>query len=270
MYEGLKSLLLALVKVPSEPVDPMGDVRSLRVFRAAPGYWRYIVLGWLISQVGLLVGGLLVLVPLLIGSMAAGLDLVVTIGLELLAVLLFLIQASVSYFALRLSYEMRWYKVTDRSLRIRWGIWSVHEMTMTFANVQNITVTQGPLERLFGISDVRVDTAGGGAGATAHGQGEGLGANLHVGVFRGVDNPEEIRDLMLERLRRVRDTGLGDIDDLRSRERAPARSLGSGINAEMVNLLAAFRDEARALRRAAEAAAFPADGADPQPSKTPL
>ena len=76
-------------------------------------------------------------------------------------------------------------------------------MTMTFDNIQNITVTQGPLERLFGISDVRVTTAGGGEAAAQKKSGHGVGQNLHLGVFRGVDNPDEIRDLMLARLRKL-------------------------------------------------------------------
>ena len=46
MYEQLKSTLLWLLKVPPEPHDPMGDVHSLRVFRAAPGYLRYITIAW--------------------------------------------------------------------------------------------------------------------------------------------------------------------------------------------------------------------------------
>ena len=47
MYEPLKAALLSLLKVPPEPHDPMGDVHSLRVFRAAPGYLRYITVGWI-------------------------------------------------------------------------------------------------------------------------------------------------------------------------------------------------------------------------------
>ncbi len=169
----------------------------------------------------------------------------------MLGLLVFLLQAIVTYFWLRLNYELRWYKITDRSLRIRSGVWNVHEMTMTFANVQNISIAQGPLERLFGISDVRVETAGGG-NSNPHGEGDGLGVNLHVGVFRGVDNPEEIRDLMLERLRRLRDTGLGDLDETRDHGATPAHVAGLGAGSEMLNLLVAFRDEARALRRVAE------------------
>jgi membrane protein YdbS with pleckstrin-like domain len=253
MYERVKAMLLDLLRVPPEPHDPMGDVESLRVFRAAPGYLKYITFGWVISQLTILTVGLIVFVPLLIAGAAAGpakrpvaILAIVVAGLALAA---FIGQAGLTYFSLRLNYEMRWYKVTDRSLRIRSGVWTVREMTMTFANVQNISITQGPLERLFGISDVRVETAGGGrVGQTAHG-GTG-GANLHTAVFRGVDDAEEIRDLVLTRLRRIRGAGLGDLEDARHVDRAPSAAPKEVL---AMPLLAAFRDEARALRRVVDA-----------------
>ena len=248
MYERLKSTLLWLLKVPPEPDDPMGDVDSLRVFRAAPGYLRYITVGWALSELGILLSGILIFIPLSIAAVSGIAAILVTL-LGAVAAAIFIAQAGLTFFSLRLNYEMRWYKVTDRSLRIRAGVWSVREMTMTFANVQNITVSQGPLERLFGISDVKVDSAGGGGSAGSHG--ESHGQNLHVATFRGVDNPEEIRDLMLQRLRRLRDAGLGDPDDAATPKEAVRGSLPG--SAEMLTLLAAFRDEARALRRAADA-----------------
>jgi len=252
MYERLKSTLLWLLKVPPEPHDPMGDVHSLRVFRAAPGYLHYITIGWLITEVAIFLGGGLIFTSLLVATAASGFASLVVIVLAVLAALVFIAQAGLSFFSLRLNYEMRWYKVTDRSLRIRAGVWNLHEMTMTFANVQNITISQGPLERLFGISDVKVDTAGGGGDSGA--PGHAAGSNLHVATFRGVDNPEEIRDLMLQRLRRLRDAGIGDPDDVKT----------GGLHASVFEgtdtliLLAAFRDEARALRRTVDGALFKA------------
>lgn len=249
MYERVKTFVLWLLKVPPEPLDPMGDVQSLRVFRAAPGYLAYMTVAWCLSQTIVLLIGLAVLIPALFASTFAGLELVV-VGLALLAAVVFAAQAMLTYFSLRLSYEMRWYKVTDRSLRIRSGVWGVHEMTMTFANVQNISITQGPLERLFMISDVKVQSAGGGASG-GHGKGEGAGTDLHVAVFRGVDNPEDIRELMMARLRRVRGTGLGDLDEHRDPEKASEHA-GPMTSPELLSLLAEFRDETCALRRAVE------------------
>jgi uncharacterized membrane protein YdbT with pleckstrin-like domain len=259
MYEALKEWLLWVMRVPPEPLDPMGDVESLRVFRPAPGYLRYRIAFWAIAQMSALATALVVLIPLLIGSLHSGPVGLLVAGFELLVVLLYPIQALFSFFLLRLNYEMRWYKVADRSLRIREGVWAVHEMTMTFANIQNINLTQGPLQRLFGIADVRVETAGGGGMVVPQQHGELGGSSMHVGVFRGVDNAEEIRDLMLYRLRLLRDTGLGDIDEA---VETPAGAVAAmpalvvaGWSEQGLALLAALRREAAALRQAAETAA---------------
>jgi uncharacterized membrane protein YdbT with pleckstrin-like domain len=99
--------------------------------------------------------------------------------------------------------------LTDRSLRIRRGIWTIRETTITFENVQNVEVAQGPVQRYFGIADVIVQTAGGGASKrTSHG-GEKR-SDAHVGILQGVDDADTVRDLILDRVRRSRTAGLGD------------------------------------------------------------
>jgi len=118
-------------------------------------------------------------------------------------------KASIFYVTTRLNYDMRWYVITDRSLLIREGIWIVREITLTFANAQNVRVTQGPLQRFFGFSNVEVDTAGGGGG----GHKESQSTSPHRAVLRGLDNSAQVRDLVLEQLRKHRTTGLGDPDD---------------------------------------------------------
>jgi uncharacterized membrane protein YdbT with pleckstrin-like domain len=135
----------------------------------------------------------------------------------------FIAQCVISWATLRLDFDLRWYKVTDRSLRIREGVWFVREMTMSFANIQNISVSQGPIQKYFGVSDLIVQSAGGGEQSRA----------LHTGYFRGVADAEKVKALMLARLRRHRDAGLGDADE------RPVT---------MEDALREVRDEARALR----------------------
>jgi hypothetical protein len=168
-------------------------------------------------------------------------------AIEILGAITFLAQVPFSLAVARLDYEMRWYIVTDRSLRIREGILGVREMTLTFANVQNIAVHQGPLQRLLGIADVVVRTAGGGGGASeSHGGSGGtVGSSMHVGKLRAVDNAEMVRDLILERLRRFRDSGLGDPDDHRHHLPAAHESDGSTLAGAI-----ALRDAAKALAAA--------------------
>lgn len=162
---------------------------------------------------------------------------------ELLGIIGFLLQLPVTFSAVRLDWKYRWYIVTDRSLRIRAGLWALQESTMSFANLQQVEVRQGPLQRLLGIADVRVQSAGGGGSGRPDAQ--EAHDSLHTGIFHGVDNASEIRDLILERLRHFREAGLGDPDDAGNAS-APAPA-GDALTAAREALA-----EARELRAAAE------------------
>ena len=242
MFEIAKAFALRLAKVPPEPHPPAGSPGSILVFRAAPNYWKYLLVLWGIRQII----GVFVIFAFLsmtaVWQAAAREDTPqprrpgqppwehvfpgAIHALELLGLGYFLLQLPFSLATTRLNYEMRWYIVTDRSLRVREGIFRVREMTLTFANVQNIAIQQGPLQRLLGIADVVVRTAGGGGARDGHGQeSQGIGATMHAGTLRAVDNAEQVRDLILDRLRRLRDSGLGDPDDRHLRSDSGAAAL---------------------------------------------
>lgn len=63
---------------------------------------------------------------------------------------------------------LRWtnetYEIADSSLRHRSGVISPDETSVPLARVQAIDTTQGPIQRLFGVQALHVQTAGGGAG----------------------------------------------------------------------------------------------------------
>ena len=162
----------------------------------------------------------------------------------------YLFQLPLTYAVRRLDYEMRWYVVTDRSLRIRTGVWSVQEITMSFANLQQVEVSQGPLQRLLGLADLKVQSAGGGDVAPGK---QGHQDSLHIGFFHGVENATEIRDLIQDRLRRFRDSGLGDPEEVRRAALPPAMPVSPAAPSHEAGVLAAARElaaEARALRMA--------------------
>jgi len=247
MHEKLKTIFLRLLKVPPEPQAPAGSPGSVKVFRAAVNFYKLNLILWILRQVSGLIGiiAFLTFWHTTVGKKApSGVNLVIDI-VEVIGIVGFVAQIPFTFMLVRLDYEMRWYIVTDRSLRIRTGIWNVRESTLTFANIQQITVGQGPLQRLLGIYDLEVTTAGGGSGGGHHGQ---LGAqddSMHRGFFHGIDNAPEVRTMILERLRHLRDTGLGDPDEARHEEVGTADSSG--------HLLAAAREllkETQALRQA--------------------
>lgn len=165
------------------------------------------------------------------------------------AILVFLVQIPVTYAAVRLDFELRWYIVTDRSLRIRTGLLSMQESTMSFANLQQVSVSQGPLQRLLGIADVQVQSAGGGGGGE---KGHEHDDSLHTGVFHGVDNANEVRDLILQRLRLFRQSGIGDPDDAHDDTQIATAPPVGGTQPAAETLAAAqeLLAETRALRAA--------------------
>lgn len=207
----MREQLLRFLRVPPEPDAPAGG--NPVIFRASPNFLRYRLALWGIGQIGAISGlvmGLLFIHEM--GTRVEGIVLTAAKLFELLGWLTLLVQIPVTFMITRLDFELRWYIVTDRSLRIREGITRVTEKTMTFANIQNMAIRQGPLQRVLGIADLEVRTAGGGGSGSSE-KGHQIGEDLHVAFFRGVDRAAEIRDLIRERVRRVRDAGLGDPDD---------------------------------------------------------
>lgn len=236
---GWRGLVLRLMRVPPEPATPPGE--GTRVFRAGRNYFRYKLVTWLVGQLAA-VAGLVFAFWMATNLRATGAPQSVMVAIEVFGAIVFAIQLPFSLIVTVLDFEMRWYIVTDRSLRIREGITSVREKTMTFANIQNIVVRQGPLQRLLGIADVEVRNAGGGSGDEQQHK-KGVGDPVHVGYFRGVDNADAIRDLLLAGVRRQRDAGLGDPDDsLHHTGTAPYGDHGLDVAAAML------LEEARALR----------------------
>jgi uncharacterized membrane protein YdbT with pleckstrin-like domain len=202
MYDVLKSIVFPLLKVEeSEPTPPAGSHDSFQVFRACPAFLSYKLFFWKMYAAILALSVVVVSATLLLFNRWF---IVLVVPLVLFAAF----KAAVFYVTTRLNYDMRWYVITDRSLLIREGVWIVREITLTFANAQSVRITQGPLQRYFGFSHVEVDTAGGGGGHE-----ESQSTSPHRAVLRGLDQAAQVRDLVLEQLRKHRTTGLGDPDD---------------------------------------------------------
>lgn len=225
--DAVKRFLLDFLRVPAEPEPPRGSSpEELRVFRAAPAYLRYKLLGWALRQMLALLGLAFVLAAsyseeaagwidnIPVAPIRSVLEVITSFGgpLELLALTIFLTQLPFGFLLVLLDWENRWYMVSDRSLRIREGVWKIVEQTMTFSNIQNVAVRQDPLQRWFGIAEVEVRTAGGGSSESSPDK-KAQHGNLHLAYFRGVDNAADIRDLILAHLKRARAAGLGDPDD---------------------------------------------------------
>ncbi len=246
LLTSLESLTVRLLRVPPRPEFPAGSEDFAKVFRAARGFLIYRMFQTAINQVSFLIAILFFIgIPL---GMARGLGEereTVAFLLSILPYLIFafyFVQLPFSFLRAWLDYRMRWYIITSRSLRIREGIVTVHEKTLTYANIQNMSIQQGPVQRWLGISDLQVRTAGGGGGGPEAEGGDVTGA-MHTGYFRGVDNAEEIRNIIASQLRKRKAPGLGEAEPAPEEptpgESTPQPDLAARLSAAADRLLAA-------------------------------
>ena len=233
MSERIKALVLRISRLPEVPHAPDGSEESTRIFRAGRNFLRWNIIIWTLAQAALSVSFLAF--AFAVETLMFRFPPWARTGVRFIECMALLILGAIWIFTwhqLRLNYELRWYIVTDRSLRIRSGIFNVQELTMTFANIQEIRVTSTPLQVFLGLADVEVHTAGGGSGGAGTRGG-------HIGRFQGVDNADAIRDLITERLRLYRDSGLGE-----------HHGIAPSAHAALLEAANAVLAETRALREA--------------------
>lgn len=233
IYRGVWRVIVDWLRVPAEPPTlPAHAAEYIASFQPAPGFLTYLKFWfWIVLA--------LTDIAFTGAYIAAAIALWMA-DLWWIAVLLFPIAAFiivapdvVAYIAIHLRYDTTWYVMTDRSLRIRRGIWIIHETTITFENVQNLKVQQGPLQRHYGIANLVVETAGAG------GEHQGKGGVTNRGVIEGIANAHELRDRILLRMRQSKTAGLGD--------EAAASAAASTWTAQHLAVLREIRDEARAM-----------------------
>ncbi len=206
IYRGVWGVLVRWFRVPEYPPTlPVQPGEKLEAFQPSDGFLRLLKLKFWIVLIVIDLAVFVFWLMILFASPTAGAI------LALPALIVAIVPDIVAYVAIHLQYDTTWYVMTGRSLRIRRGIWVIHETTITFENVQNIKTHQGPIERLFGIGNVLVETAGGGAGAGPENQAGAMAA--HHGLIAGVADAAGIRDRILSRLRQARHAGLGDEPD---------------------------------------------------------
>ena len=198
-YQGVWGVLTTYFCLPDGPPKlPSMEGESVEYLRPSVAYLNYRKFGF---WIGLVIIDVILMILWVVysvwwplgGLLTAPLWLVVIVAPDIIA-----------YIAIHLRYDTTWYVLTDRSMRIRRGIWSIYETTITFENIQNVHISQGPIQRWFGFANLMVMTAGGGGGSAEH----GVPMGSHVGLLEGLDKAVELRERILARSQST--AGLGD------------------------------------------------------------
>src|SRR5262245_53480039 len=125
VYRGIWGGLTSWFRVPSGPPSPPGERdEDCRSFRPAAGFLRYLKLKFWIA---LLVIDLAILAAWLALFISRP---VLAMWLAPVAFAVAVFPDIVAYVAIHLRYNTTWYVFTRRSLRIRRGIWLIHETTI--------------------------------------------------------------------------------------------------------------------------------------------
>jgi len=207
IYTGVWAVLVKWFLVPHDPPTlPAGPGDTVVSFQPAPAFLKYLKfwfwIALILSDTAFTIGYVIVSSALVVSGFGW-----VALLLLPLAILLIVGPDIPVFIGLHLRYDTTWYVMSERSLRIRRGLWVIQETTITFENVQNVRVTQGPLQRHFGIANVIVETAGGSSGGKHENAGTG-----HQGIIEGItqEDAARVRDMILAKLRVSATAGLGD------------------------------------------------------------
>jgi membrane protein YdbS with pleckstrin-like domain len=223
----LRPVFLPLLKLNLAPPHLPEGTTLVRQLRPSESWLAYRYLQVLFSLLNQFIGLGVTAVALVLQLGPLGVALAALLGVVELFVIGF------SLVVARVDYDLRHYLVGDRSLRVAQGAWRREEVTLSYANVQNIEVKQGPLERLFGFKSLSVSTAGsdGTPGDEAS----------HLVTLVGLENADELRALILGMLRQQKDAGLGDAAPSPAAPPLPLEALR-----EVRDAAVALRDAARA------------------------
>lgn len=123
------------------------------------------------------------------------------------------------------------YRFDEEGVAMRWGILFRREVNLTYARIQDIHLTSGPIQRWLGLADLHVQTASGSATAEM--------------VIEGLLEFELLRDFLYTRMRGVK-------DPVRPQSAATGIDTGDG---DIGRSLATATAELRGAREALEALA---------------
>lgn len=158
------SRIARMLAIPSEPPLPPGDHSEVvHVLRPEAGFLKYVSVRNALGYAGVLTVGFLIAWLEIVdeeGEGSASPSSEWIIGALAVYGVLLVVGLCCVLTAARVRAEVTWYILTERSVRIRTGAWKIRESTISLRNVQDVRVTQGPIQRCFGFSTLTIATAG--------------------------------------------------------------------------------------------------------------
>ncbi len=193
-----------------ESFSPHVDMKKL--------YYSYLTIGVVLFGLSWIVPA--VVVALLVLPLAQASAITVALLFPLLVVVCF------TAFWIQKYYSSITYILTNDEIVVERGVWWKRKSFVPYNRITNISVVQGPIARRFGLGTVRVQTAGFSGGGSA-------GGRVAEAVILGVKNFEEIRNVIMGFVKRVRPVAV------EAEAEAPAPR---GVDQQILNELRRIRE----------------------------
>jgi len=152
-------------------------------------YYSYLTIGVILLGLSWIIP--VVVVALLALPLAQASVITVSLLLPLLVVV------CLTAFWIQKYYSSIAYILTDDEIVVERGVWWKRKSFVPYNRITNICIVQGPIARQFGLGTVRIQTAGFSGGGSA-------GGRVAEAVILGVKNFEEIRNVIMGFVKRVR------------------------------------------------------------------
>lgn len=129
-----------------------GAVMETRTFKPSPDFLRYLSTSWIIWTVsGTVLSSPILLIPDPVGRYV--------LGSIWAAFIVYMICVRLWIGPYYRSFA---YRIDEDAVRMQYGVFWKQDITVPYNKITNVDVTQGPLQRAFGIGIVHVQTAGAG------------------------------------------------------------------------------------------------------------
>ena len=129
-----------------------GSVVETRTFKPSPGFLRYLSMSWIIWTVS----GTVLSLPILLIPDPAGRYVLGGIWA------VFIFWMICVWMWIGPYYRSFAYRIDNDAVRMKYGVFWKQDTTVPYNKITNVDVTQGPLQRVYGLGTIHVQTAGAG------------------------------------------------------------------------------------------------------------
>ncbi|MBO3753287.1 MAG: PH domain-containing protein [Candidatus Brockarchaeota archaeon] len=145
--------------------------------------------------------GLVLIFPLCLMSVLTMLS-PPTLNLAVLAMVVFILAITCllilvpSIIWINLYYLSLFYTFTESEIIVEKGVWWKHKSIVPYNRITNVDIRQGPVSRMLGLWELRIQTAGYHVAPGSHGVAEA--------ILQGIKNVEEVKSFILNMVGRLR------------------------------------------------------------------